>query len=57
MQREVFQPAVRHQDPKEGGDHQEGRGGAHDDRESGSPNNQTSFPHSKSLILPTLFGN
>ena len=27
MSREVFQPPVRHQDPQEGGDHQEGVGG------------------------------
>ena len=42
------------------GDHQEGRGGAHDDRESGPSEHQTSFPHSKFPIYsigPTLFGN
>ena len=47
MQREVFQPVVRHQDPEEGGDHQEGRGGAHDDREQGPSVYKASFPNSK----------
>ena len=54
MQREVFQPAVRHQDPEEGGDHQEGRGGAHDDREQGPSVNKASFPNSRFLPQSTI---